>query len=92
MPNPLTRATEWYAAHQLQQDLVVQRDALVKQIEQHALACRDAEKDLRGLLGTQTPQRLFQVAAGVVVMVSASRGVEVVRVEAQSDTTDGKTL
>lgn len=81
MDNPLALAHAWLEAHAAVQDLTKQKDALTTAIDNHAIRRTECEKQLRGVLDNQTPQRLFQVEPGVVVMVSATRGVEVVNLE-----------
>lgn len=79
---PLELARNWHIAHQALQKLVTQQQDLGRQIDTFRQEAAEREKDLRALLDNSTPQRLFQVEAGVVVMVSATRGVEVVSLEA----------
>lgn len=80
--NPLDLARQWRTASEQHLELQKQREILTRQIETLAEQRTTLDRDLRALLGANTPQRLFQVEVGVVVMVSSTRGVEVVQLEA----------
>lgn len=81
MPDPLVTAKLWAAADAEYQRLVEELAATRKQQDEVQAQRLRYEKELRSLLDATTPQRLFVVEEGQVVMVSATRGVEMVTLE-----------
>jgi hypothetical protein len=78
---PIELAKQW-ATHQSAILVLEAKAAEIKHdLDNARIRREDCERELRGGLGPQVPQRLFDIGEGQIVMVSVTRGVELVEVE-----------
>ena len=78
---PIELAKQW-ATHQGKITILEAEAARGKlDLDNARIRREECDKDLRVGLGPNVPQRLFDIGEGQIVMVSVTRGVELVEVE-----------
>jgi len=78
---PIEYARSWAETDQQRDVLQTTLEKMKLELDNVKIRQETMSKQLRALIGPNTPQRLFDIGAGKIVLVSVERGVQLVQGE-----------